>query len=234
MASISGTDLADILVGINENDRIFGLSGNDYVTGGLGNDIVFGDFGDDTLRGNLGNDVLLGGSTGSDILFGGAGIDSLVGGQGIAGEDGIDILTGGAGADTFIFSNVINISRDGQGNSVNLILSTLTSSTSSTSSSININGNSVSLSGATSMPTHMFSGNNDYAIIADFNPLEDVIQLAPPNNSLTYSLGASPSGLIAGTGIFATNSGNTPDLIAILQGISPESLNFTQPYFRFV
>lgn len=231
MAIISGTDLADMLVGTPENDIVRGRLGNDSVTGGLGNDILRGDEGDDTLRGNLGSDVLWGGSTGSDILFGGAGNDTLIGAQGIVGGDGIDILTGGAGADTFIFSNVINLNSSDGTVSMMSISSIPTDTNNVSITNSNINGN-VSITGA--IPTYGFSGNNDYAIIADFNPLEDVIQLAPPNNSLTYSLGASPSGLIAGTGIFATNSGNTPDLIAILQGISPESLNFTQPYFRFV
>lgn len=85
-------------------------------------------------------------------------------------------------------------------------------------------------------------GNSDYALITDFNKSEDVLELAGisynPNtgiitNNVEYSLGASPSGLPQGTGIFVTNLSAEPSLIAILQGVSPDSLSLSESYFTF-
>ncbi len=85
-------------------------------------------------------------------------------------------------------------------------------------------------------------GNNDYALITDFNSSEDAIELAlteftsagPSSTSQTveYSLGAAPSGLPQGTGIYVENLGTQPDLIGILQGVDPSSVSLTDSYFQ--
>lgn len=88
-------------------------------------------------------------------------------------------------------------------------------------------------------PYYQGSGNSDYALITDFNKSEDVLELTSFNyyfgNQVTveYSLGASPSGSPEGTEIFVTNSSAEPSLIAILQGVSPESLSLSKFYFTF-
>ena len=61
-------------------------------------------------------------------------------------------------------------------------------------------------------PSYIGAGNNDYALITDFNKAEDVIELSRYEITLLrsstvsqlveYSLGASPSGLPQGTGIY--------------------------------
>ena len=51
--------------------------------------------------------------------------------------------------------------------------------------------------------------------------------------TVEYSLGASLSGSLEGTGIFVTNSSAEPSLIALLQGVSPESLSLSESYFTF-
>ena len=96
MATISGTDADETLVGSNKADVIDGGAGDDIINSGNGDDVVAGGEGDDQLHGGAGDDELDGG-TGADQLVGGAGDDILTGG---AGED---FLNGGGGSDTFRF-----------------------------------------------------------------------------------------------------------------------------------
>ena len=85
-----------------------------------------------------------------------------------------------------------------------------------------------------------YEAGDSYALITDFNKYEDTIFLAKTNRPVTesqyiieYSLGAAPEGLPAGTAIYANNVGETqPNLIAILQGISPDSINLNASYFK--
>ncbi len=72
---------ADILFGIDGNDKIEGGAGDDYIRGGAGEDRLFGDAGKDALIGGNGNDLLNGG-IGDDILTGGAGNDQFIFGDG--------------------------------------------------------------------------------------------------------------------------------------------------------
>ncbi|HEY9781786.1 MAG TPA: hypothetical protein V6D09_16815 [Leptolyngbyaceae cyanobacterium] len=123
----------------------------------------------------------------------------------------IDTLTGGAGADTFTLEDYSGI-------------------------------------GFARAPLYAGSGNNDYALITDLNKSEDVIRLATTDGlprlasdgqtvvatPVEYSLGASPEGLPQGTGIYVNNLGAKPDLIAVLQNISPDSVSLSAPYFQFV
>ena len=61
MATQSGTDNDDILVGTSGVDTINGRAGNDTIEGRAGNDILDGGDGDDWLYGGLGNDTIDGG-----------------------------------------------------------------------------------------------------------------------------------------------------------------------------
>jgi hypothetical protein len=71
-------------------------------------------------------------------------------------------------------------------------------------------------------------GTGDYALITDFNPNVDVIQLGWSKDN--YILGAVPEGLPDGTAIFLDKPGDEPDeLIAIVQGVTGLDLN--QSYF---
>ena len=71
-------------------------------------------------------------------------------------------------------------------------------------------------------------GTSDYALITDFNPNVDVIQLGWSKDN--YILGAVPEGLPEGTAIFLDKPGDEPDeLIAIVQGVTGLDLN--QSYF---
>ncbi|MBD2461593.1 hypothetical protein H6G89_11080 [Oscillatoria sp. FACHB-1407] len=69
-------------------------------------------------------------------------------------------------------------------------------------------------------------GLNDYALIVDFNPTQDKIQLK--GTAENYTVGALPEQLgFAGTGIYyknATGSG-TPELIGVVAGVSITDFN---------
>jgi RTX calcium-binding nonapeptide repeat (4 copies) len=108
---------ADVIYGLEGDDRIDGKSGNDTLIGGAGNDSLIGGAGNDSLIGGAGNDSLIGGA-GNDILIGGADNDSLIGGAGndsLIGGDGNDILIGGDGDDILIGSGNINTLTGGSG-----------------------------------------------------------------------------------------------------------------------
>lgn len=86
-----GTDVANILVGRNDDDRIDGGAGDDLIIGGAGLDRLQGGEGADDIRGGAGDDTLDGG-VGDDLLSGGAGDDVITWHPG----DGFDIVAGGA------------------------------------------------------------------------------------------------------------------------------------------
>ena len=95
---LNGTNGNDTLTGGATAQLIRGLDGNDRITGGDGND---------RINGNGGNDTILGGG-GADFLFGGKGDDVLNGGDGadvLSGDLGNDTLTGGAGSDIFLIAS---------------------------------------------------------------------------------------------------------------------------------
>lgn len=257
--TLTGTDENDIIFGKAGNDTIsglggddglFGEAGDDTINGNNGNDFLDGGNGSDNIDGGNGNNLIFGGN-GNDILgvgfeignftnfiFGGNGDDSLRGGNGsetLYGEDGNDYLfgffgndtlNGGAGNDrlegSFISSGLNEIDR-------------LTGGTGTDTFVLAGSG------GAARSSSYIRGGNTNYALITDFNKSEDKIELATEEGDnrqaveIKYSLGAAPSGLPGGTGIYVDNLGlGAPDLIAILQGVEPSSVSLSQPYFQFV
>ncbi|URD50264.1 calcium-binding protein [Chroococcidiopsis sp. CCNUC1] len=226
-------DGRDILYGDEGNDYVDGGAGNDKLCGGAGDDSLFGDNDDDILYGNSGNDSL-NGYYGNDRLYGGDGNDYLTGSFGndfVNGEAGDDTVNGARG-----FSGSI-----GSGASLGLgEIDTLTGGAGK--DRFELAGNSA----GRDPRGPYYLGSNDYALITDFNLNEDVITLSrnyiqPLSSSLssevTYSLGAAPDGLPQGTGIYAqlvNNPSASPNLIGILQGVSPESLNLNASYFQYI
>ncbi|MEM6744451.1 MAG: matrixin family metalloprotease [Pseudomonadota bacterium] len=84
-----------VLVGLDDAERL---------AGGRGRDRLFGEGGDDRLAGGRGDDRLDGGR-GADRLSGDRGDDRLEGASGddwLKGGPGLDVLLGGGGADTFV------------------------------------------------------------------------------------------------------------------------------------
>ena len=254
MAVIFGTQQNDTLTGQDENDTIFGRAGDDLLIGRLGNDRIFGEAGNDNFDGGDGNDFLDGG-VGDDRLNGGSGDDSLFGSSGkdsIYGHFGNDTIFGGNDADSLygeldsdkIFGGDGNDYIDGvtygifgEATGRNEI-DILTGGTGE--DRFNLRG----AAGRSGGVTYYDDGNsttaglNDYALMTDFDKSKDAILLPKTIGfnpvEANYILGASPSGLPQGTGLFIDKSGEQPELLAILQGVSPDSLNIHAPYFQLV
>ena len=81
VATIAGTDAADVLRGTPGNDVIAAAGGNDRVRGGSGRDVICGGDGKDRLGGGGGRDRIAG-EGGADRLNGGASRDRCSGGPG--------------------------------------------------------------------------------------------------------------------------------------------------------
>lgn len=234
--NLTGTEQNDIIFGKAGSDTLSGLGGNDFLDGGDGNDNIDGGDGNNLILGGNGNDNIFGGS-GRNNIFAGNGDDTVRGGEGnetLYGEDGNDelygfygndTLNGGAGNDrlegSFISSGLNEIDR-------------LTGGTGSDTFVLAGSG------GAAYDSSYIRGGNSNYALITDFNKSEDKIELARTSGTnrysveIEYSLGAAPSGLPQGTGIYVDNLGTQPDLIAVLQGVNPNSVSLSDPYFQFV
>lgn len=79
--NLSGSKLADTLVGSVGNNTLTGYAGNDTLLGHLGHDRLFGNEGADRLDGGAGNDLMFGGAHGDSFRFtsayGGANLDTI-------------------------------------------------------------------------------------------------------------------------------------------------------------
>lgn len=114
--TITGTTIANFLVGYAGNDTFVGAAGNDYFLGGDDNDTLQGGADNDTLNGGNGTDYLDYTNAGSGITLnltttssqstGGAGSDTQSNNENVTGSDYADTLTGTSAA------NVIH-ARDG-------------------------------------------------------------------------------------------------------------------------
>jgi len=209
----------DRIYGENGSDNLFGQVGDDYLDGGNGDDFLYGMDGEDRLFGWYGNDYLEGGEDndylsgyfGNDILIGGSGNDRLQGSGG-GHHPAADPIDYGRG--------YIDILTGGSGADIFLLHS----------SSEGLGPLYDDLNPST-------IGINDYALITDFNSSQDVIELTNYSDGMgavSYVLGASPSGVPSGTGIFIDKPGGEPnELIAVLQGVNPSSLSLSAPYFDF-
>jgi hypothetical protein len=227
--TISGGDGNDLIFGDRTdfggtgNDLLKGGAGDDKIIGAEGDDRIFGDDGKDILNGSLGNDVVYGGAD-NDLVFGFTGDDQVYGDDGndlVNGGDGNDRVFGGKGNDRVIglLSAETSQSNFGKGE-----IDTLTGN----------EGNDIFVLGdvlPNGTPVVFYddgdattAGTGDYASIADFGTGRDSIQLT--GSAANYSLGEAPTGLPSGTGIFS-NSDTTPELIAIVAGISPADLSLS-------
>ena len=184
-------------------------NGGEVISGGMGDDILVSLGGNDTLDGKGGNDILAGG----DSLIGGPGNDTLTGGGISVKNDkifvtsdasGIDTLTGGKGSDLFVLGGESsNLFTEGS----NLIIVGGESQPESENNSVTI-------------VHYDEAGNDDYALITDFDPREDVIRLGASKND--YSLINLPS---------STELYFGEELVAIIEGNTELSLN--NSYFQF-
>ncbi len=174
---VTGSDQNDSLKGWNNNDtleggaghdRIYGYDGNDTLDGGTGNDRIYGHDDNDTLDGGNGKDSLYGGND-KDYLYGEDGNDRLYGHNGndrLYGQNGSDYLDGGAGNDILI-GGAYRGSEE---------IDTLTGDT----------GADRFVFGDRYSVFYDSHGNNDYAIVTDFQSGLDTIELHRPSGNYTF------------------------------------------------
>jgi Ca2+-binding RTX toxin-like protein len=146
-------DNDNVVTGTPVDDLLTGLGGDDVILGLAGNDTIDGGPGNDTLSGGPGDDVITGGA-GSDVMLGGDGND-LIQASATTPEAALggDRLFGDAGNDTVIGGNGADVIDGGPGNDV-------------------LTGNG----GADTFIFQADATGNDR--VTDFNPSEDVVQLA--------------------------------------------------------
>lgn len=219
MEPIPGINLTPFPAG--QNATLFGNAGNDTITGDTGNDLLFGRAGNDRMAGGSGNDSLLGGR-GNDTLLGGAGNDFL------AGDRDNDLVEGGDGDDTLVGVS-LSFTNFGTGE-----IDTLTGGA---GADLFILGNAQRVfyddqSGGL--------GLTDYALITDFNPAQDRIQLRA---GLTYQLGAlptaAPTNFPGGLVLFVDNDGvagisPNDEVIAVLSGLTTANIAAVTSRFTLV
>jgi Ca2+-binding RTX toxin-like protein len=197
------------------NDELYGDEGADLMDGGTGHDLLHGGEDDDTVDGGDGNDLLYG-AEGDDILTGGDGDDYLLGGFGsdeMSGGTGNDTLDGSFSNGTGAFGPLDQDAGDtlsgGEGDD-HLFLGR---------GDIGTGGE-----GADIFESGSFIGEGgDAAVVTDFNPAEDRIQLS-------VDLEASPNPEVEvvdfadGTGADILVDGTVVLSISGAQGLDPNAI----------
>lgn len=239
----------DYLFGKKEHDTLQGGGGKDYLDGGEGNDILDGGWGDDFLSGWNGNDRISGGFDYDTLVeSGNEGFvltNNSLEGRGSDTLDSIErvFLSDGEGDNTLDASGFdAGLVRLDGGDGDDILLGGLKNDTLISSAGRDrLTGNGdrdiFQLTGRTQLifsDRYSPKGLSEYALITDFNPGEDRIELT--GSAGRYLLGASPINGISGTAIYAdTNSnsslGGEDELVAIVQG--PETLTLTGDYFNY-
>lgn len=179
-----GNDNDDLIFGNADSDTVEGGNGNDTIYGGKNNDNIDGEFGFDFLLGDLGSDRLNGGD-GDDLMFGGRDEDTLEGGGGndnLNGDLANDSLFGGDGSDRLLAAG-----RQSGANEIDFLNGGL--------------GQDTFILGNSTTAFYNAAGNEDYALLEDFNVEEgDRIILFGTGGAV---LSASPDELPGGTVISA-------------------------------
>ncbi len=239
----SGNDLIaagngnDTVTGDGSSDDIVGGQGDDILDGNAGADRILGELGDDTINGGSGNDVLSGGEDndlvigagGSDRLFGGSGNDDLIGRDGqdtLTGGLGNDSLNGGTNSDRLIGVNPLSA---GVGEVDDLAGGGGTGRRRGRDTFVLGDEDRVYYDDGDSLTR----GESDFALISDFDPSRDFIQLngSPELYSLdffTSESGTVDADLIYDPGVLARG-----EVIATLQDVSPD-LTLSDSTFTFV
>jgi Ca2+-binding RTX toxin-like protein len=248
-SSIIGTELTDNLSGDSSNNTILGLEGDDQLSGNEGDDTIDGNQGLDIIRGGDGNDVLFGGqdsdiingdlalfntdfSNNNDLIFGNLGGDGIAGDEGndtIYGGKDDDNITGGLGND-LIFGDLGNDTIRGIG-SPGLVLDPGTPQIDTLTGGPG--ADSFILGSGFFTTDYTDHGNNDYALITDFNQSESdlidfdfSIDFPAVNNVVLDNMTLPDIGM--GTGVFVTISGEN-EFVAFIQGIDANNLNLIEP-----
>ena len=232
---ILGGDGDDIIDGGSGPDRLLGEAGNDNVSGGTGSDRLLGGDGDDTLSGGLGNDTLEG-NAGNDSVVGNAGNDN------ISGNDGNDTLSGETGDDTLIGGNGIDLISGNMGNDILIgVDNTNPNSNFGTGEQDTLTGGGDSDAFILADTNSIFyddgnnfaAGDDDFALITDFNPSNDTIQLQGSADLYELDFFTSSEGTIDAKLTYDAGVTATAETIAVLEDVGSD-LSIDDSAFTFV
>lgn len=232
--SIDGGQQNDNLYGGDGKDDLRGSGGEDRLFGGMGDDILKGSSGDDSNYGEEGNDTVYGGSS-NDLLYGDS-ADRVVGTSSedsatdnIFGDEGNDTLIGGVGSDALNGGDdndrLLGVDPNAQEDFGRSTIDTLTGGSDADTFVLaedevfynsGIDGN---------------VGTNDLALITDYKIGQDIIELS--GSLEDYSFGSSPVDS-SGLGIFLGQEESGNELIAVLEGVSENSIGDVQSSIEFV
>ena len=224
--NISGNDGDDSLNGNNGSDDILAGNGNDTINGGSESDRLLGEDGDDSILGGAAGDRILGGdgndilagNGGDDLIFGDSGNDSLSGGSGndsLSGDSDNDLLIG---IDPGSFS-----SNFGTGE-----LDTLTGGANN-DTFVLADENQVFYDDRDNFK----AGDEDFALITDFDSHQDTIQLQGEANFYSLDFFTSGAETIDAKLIYDPGVSAAGETIAVLENVD-SNLSINDSAFTFV
>ncbi len=227
---IFGLGSADQLFAEAGNDQLFGNQGTDWINGGNGDDTLYGGKDEDTLAGETGEDHLFG-DKGDDLLWGQQDNDWMNGNQNqdfaIAG-DGDDTVYGGQGDDSLV-GGMGNDQLSGDKGS-DILVGVDPDSPNPGAGEVDILTGGIEadcfILADLNQTYYLGQGIADYAMIADFDPSEDIIQLHGDPQDYQLEVEAQSVNLVL-------TSDNQQELIAIIQTANPDELSLTASYFNF-
>jgi Ca2+-binding RTX toxin-like protein len=224
-----GTTIKNIEIFVFEGSKGFAFrdsKGNDFVDASANNfaTSLYGNIGNDTLLGGSGNDYLDGG-TGSNYLFGGSGNDTLKVLPDYSRQARNNYLFGGSGNDTLFGGLHDDILIGVEANGLNPGVNEIDNLQGQRGVDRFVLGDSNNIYYDDRNTSTI--GNTDYALIVDFNPAEDKIQLQGlASNYLLQVVGAN-------TNLYIDKVGSEPDeLIGVLENVT--GLNLTSNAFQYV
>ena len=220
---IKGSALNDLISGDKGDDTLSGGDGNDSLAGDAGGDSLFGDNGNDTIDGGNNSDTMFG-AAGNDLLRGGNNQDRLVGDEGndtLLGGTDKDLLVGGFGKDTLVGADP---------NNFELQLGEQDTLIGGVGADLFVLGdeNQIYYDDRNSGT----QGEIDYALIRDFNPQQDRIQLKGDRSSYNLSFFTSSQGNTSAN-IFYQQPGSESERVGIIDNASPQ-LTINNSAFTFV
>ncbi|MGB5772932.1 MAG: hypothetical protein WBM32_24135, partial [Crocosphaera sp.] len=193
-----------ITIGTNDDDSLMGTEEDDAIDGRGGNDEISGLVGDDAISGDQGDDTIDGGED-NDTIFGHDGNDSISGGSGEDVLVGVD-PTSGFGS----FEQDILIGGADQ--------------------DIFALGDQNHLYYDDNDPTT--PGEEDYGLIRDFTPDEDIIELNGSAELYSLDFYTTSDGIIKADIVYDPGVAARGELIGILENVSPD-LELTDSSFVY-
>ncbi|MDJ0842668.1 MAG: calcium-binding protein [Crocosphaera sp.] len=238
--SLEGLDDDDVITGDGGQDKIVGHGGNDNLSGGADDDYVLGGIGEDTIAGGEGNDSLDGGED-DDVITGGGGEDTIAGGEGndnLQGEQENDRINGGLGDDTLIGGEGDDTLNGDEGDDV-LVGTTADSQQidetdfliGGSGSDRFILGDEIGVYYDDGDPVSL--GESDFALIADFNADQDIIQLHGPREFYYLDFYTVLDGVINAALMYDPGVTARRELISIIENVT-EDLTLEDGSFVFV